>query len=154
MRVRVISISALVLLVLGAVFFGLVIGSARSVEAAPEVFASPVHAGCYIAAVNDCRIHVEPLAINVNSGSKIAYFQLVAIQIGPGTHTVIYDWKPDLSNGLPITGTVVYPSQVAQDFGAGCGKIYQISLQGRDSLDPNVYNLGLTGQFTCPAALP
>ncbi len=119
---------------------------------APEIYASPIHGGCYIAAPSDCRIHVEPLTINVASGKKLMYFQLVAVQ--GGNQTVIYDWRPDQSNPLPASGTIVTPSQVAQDFAATCGKSYSVSLQGRDTGDPNPFNLGATGVFTCPLGIP
>lgn len=125
-----------------------------STPAAPEIFASPVHGGCYIAGPSDCRIHVEPFTINITSGKKLALFRLVAIQGGTGTQTVIYDWRPDQSNPAPSSGTTYTPSLVAQDFAATCGKSYEISLQGRDTGDTNVFNLGLTGQFTCTLSMP
>jgi hypothetical protein len=55
-----------------------------STPAAPEIFASPIHGGCYIAGPSECRIHVEPFTINIQSGSKLALFRLVAIQMGTG----------------------------------------------------------------------
>ncbi len=127
---------------------------AISTPAAPAIYASPIHGGCYIAAPSDCRIHVEPLTINVTSGKKLVYFQLVAVQSGSGNQTVIYDWRPDISNPLPLSGTTVTPSQVAQDFAATCGKSYSVSLQGRDTGDTNPFNLGATGVFTCPLGIP
>lgn len=121
---------------------------------APEIYASPIHGGCYIAGPSECRIHVEPFTINIQSGSKLALFRLVAIQMGTGTQTVIYDWRPDQSNPAPPSGTTYTPSLVAQDFAATCGKSYEISLQGKDTIDTNVFNLGLTGQFTCTLGMP
>lgn len=121
---------------------------------APLVFASPVHGGCYIAAPGQCKIHVEPFTINIASGTKLALFKLVAIQGGTGAQTTIYDWRPDQSNPPPTSGTTYTPSLVTQDFAATCGNSYVVSLQGRDSGDVNVFNLGLTGQFTCPSAVP
>lgn len=119
-----------------------------------NIFASPVQAGCYIAGPNDCRIHVEPFTINIASGKRMVSFSLVTVQSGTGTQTKIYDWRPDLSNPVPFSGTTFTPSLVAQDYGASCGKSYQLSLQGQDTGDANVFNLGLTGVFTCPAGLP
>src|SRR5512141_3021593 len=46
----------------------------------PEISASPVHAGCYLARADRCKIHVEPFTINITSGKKLALFQLVAIR--------------------------------------------------------------------------
>jgi hypothetical protein len=118
--------------------------------AAPEIFASPVHAGCYLARADRCKIHVEPFTINITSGEKLALFRLVAIRGSTGLQTIIYDWRPDQSNPAPSTGTTYTPSLVAKDFAATCGEAYEISLQGRDTGDTNVFNLGLTDQFTCP----
>jgi hypothetical protein len=128
--------------------------SADATPMAPEIFASPIHGGCYIAGPSDCRIHVEPFTINIQSGSKLALFRLVAIQMPSNVQTVIYDWRPDQSNPAPPSGTTYTPSLVAQDFAATCGKSYEISLQGKDTIDANVFNLGLTGQFTCTLSMP
>lgn len=123
---------------------------AAAPPAAPDIFASPVHAGCYLAKADRCKIHVEPFTINIASGKKLAQFQLVAIRTGTGTQTVIYDWRPDQSNPAPVSGTTYTPSLVAKDFAARCGETYEISLQGKDTGDTSVFSLGLTGQFTCP----
>jgi hypothetical protein len=128
--------------------------SLSATPAAPEIYASPIHGGCYIAAPADCRLHVEPFTINIAAGSKLALFKLVAIQMGSGAQTVIYDWRPDQSNPAPPSGTTYTPSLVAQDFAATCGKSYEISLQGSDTLTTTTYNLGLTGRFTCTLSLP
>lgn len=144
---------ALVILVLAFVVFYPGFNRSNNAQAAPEVFASPVHAGCYIAAPSDCRIHVEPFTIDISSGAKLVYFQLIAIG-STGSQKVIYDFKPDVSNPVPAFGASYTPSLVTQDFAATCGKSYQISLQGQDTGDLNGFNLGLTGQFTCPASVP
>lgn len=122
-------------------------------SAAPTIYASPIQAGCYIAAPGDCRLHVEPFTINLASSTKLVFFQLWA-HPSDASAAVIYDFKPDLSNPVPFSGSTFSPSLVAQDFAAICGKTYSLSLQGRDTGDPNAYNLGLTGQFTCPSAVP
>ena len=121
---------------------------------APDIFASPIHGGCYIAGPSDCRIHVEPFTIDIASGQKLSFFQLIAIQLPAGKQTVIYDWRPDQSNPVPGIGSTFSPSSVAQDFAATCGKSYEISLQGKDSGDTSAFNLGLTGRFTCTLGLP
>ncbi len=120
-------------------------------QAAPNIFASPVHAGCYLARAERCKIHVEPFTINIASGQKLVLFRLVAMRGSTGNQTVIYDFSPDQSNPVPATGTTYTPSLVAKDFAAMCGESYQISLQGRDTGDTTLYNLGLTDRFTCPA---
>jgi hypothetical protein len=145
----------LLVLVMVGLGLGLVFGRPATVTAAPNVFASPIHAGCYIAAAGDCRIHTEPLSIDIASGSKLVRFTLVAINMSSGVQTNMYDFRPDISNPLPMSGTVVTLSSVTQDFGASCGKSYQVSFQGSDTLDgTNIYNLGQTSTFTCPATLP
>ena len=63
-------------------------------------------------------------------------------------------WRPDVSNPVPPLGATFTPSLVAQDFAATCGKSYEIALQGQDTGDTGMFNLGLTGIFTCPSAMP
>jgi hypothetical protein len=150
--ILIISFTALV--ILGLLIAGPLVNRANQVSAATNIYASPVHAGCYIAGPSDCRIHTEPYTIDIASGQKLVRFQLVAIQMPSGSQTVIYDWRPDQSNPVPPVGATFTPSLVAQDFAATCGKSYEISLQGQDSGDPSLYNLGLTGTFTCPSAMP
>ena len=114
----------------------------------PEIYASPVHAGCYLERIDRCKIHVEPFTIAVTSGERLVQFRLVAAR-GRIT-TTIYDFRPDQSNPLPLSGSTLTPSLVAQDFAAYCGETYSISLQGQDTGDPYLYNLGMTAEFTCP----
>ncbi len=128
--------------------------AAQGEPLSPDVFASPIQAGCYIAAVNDCRIHVELFTITVNTGSHLVFFSLVTTQQGTGTQRVIHNFKPDLSNPVPLSGTTFTPSPVTQDYAATCGLTYNLSLQARDTLDPNPYNLGTSGWFTCPPTAP
>ena len=120
----------------------------------PTIFASPVQAGCYIAAPNDCRIHADPFTIDIASGKRLSQFSLVAIQGGTGPQPVLYDFHTDQSNPVPFIGTTYTPSLVAQDFAATCGKSYELSLQGKDSGDTSAFNLGLTTLFTCPSQVP
>ena len=128
---------------------GLMVPSAA--QAVPEVYASPVHAGCYLAKEDRCKIHVEPFTINVASGKKLVKFRLVSINATAGsTQGVIYDFRPDQNNPVPFIGTTYTPSLVARDFAATCGRTYQVSLQGMDTGDANMFNLGLTTQFSCP----
>ena len=138
------------LAVLGLLTARLAVGSQPAMAAAPEIFASPVHAGCYLAKADRCKIHVEPFTIDIASGQKLALFQLVAIRSRTGVQTTIYDWRPDQSNPVPEIGSTYSPSLVAKDFAASCGESYEISLQGKDTGDTGIFNLGLTAQFTCP----
>jgi hypothetical protein len=153
MRNRLILLSALILLVLALAVVP-ALNRSSQVSAAVNIFASPVQAGCYIAAPNDCRIHVEPFTIDIASGQKLVKFKLVAIQGGTGTQTMIHDFRPDVSNPVPFIGSTFSPSLVAQDYAATCGKSYQISLQGQDTGDTGLFNLGLTSLFTCPTTAP
>ncbi len=144
---------------IGLVVIGLLIAlpsfrAGNRVQAAVDIFASPVQAGCYIAGPSDCRIHVDPFTIDIASGMKLVNFSLVSIQFPGGIQTKIYDWRPDQSNPAPSSGSIYSPSLVTQDFAATCGRSYEISLQGQDTGDSGVFNLGLTGQFTCPSGMP
>ncbi len=125
----------------------------QQAQAATDIYVSPIHAGCYIAGPNDCRIHIEPLTINLAAGKKLVYFQVLASRNG-GNLGVIYDFRPDVSNPLPASGSTVTPSQVAQDFAATCGASYSIYLQGQDTGDSAPYNLGSSAQFVCPSGVP
>ena len=125
-------------------------GQVPAAQALPDIFASPVQAGCYLARRDRCKIHVEPYTINIAAGQKLVQFQLITTQAGTGIQKIIYDWRPDQSNPVPFGGTTYSPSPVAKDFGASCGSSYILSLQGKDSGDANLFNLGLTNQFTCP----
>jgi hypothetical protein len=134
-----------------------VFNRSQPVKAAPNtpaIFASPIQAGCYIAAPNDCRIHADPFTIDIASGKKLVFFQLIAIQVGTGQQTMIYDFHTDQSNPAPGLGSTYSPSLVTQDFAATCGKSYELSLQGKDTGDSSALNLGVTNTFTCPSSVP
>jgi hypothetical protein len=157
MKIRVFVLLGLVILLLGALAAVPLFNHYKQAQAAPEIYASPVQAGCYIATPNDCRIHVDPFTINLNTtpGTKLVQYSFVAIQLPSGIQTTIYDFRTDQSNPAPVGAVFSYsPSLVAQDFAATCGKNYEISLQGQDTADSSVYNLGLTRQFTCPTGVP
>lgn len=118
-------------------------------QGAVDVFASPVNAGCYLSRPDRCKIHVDLFTINLAAGKKLAQFQLLSTRAG--SQKVIYDFRPDLSNPPPASGSTYTPSLVAKDFAASCGATYTISLQGQDTGDPSELNLGSTHPFTCPA---
>ena len=126
----------------------------KQVKAEVNIFASPIQGGCYISAPHECRLHVDPFTINIASGEKLVLFRLVSIQVGPGTQRVFYDFRTDQSNPAPPIGNTYTPSLVTQDFAATCGQQYMISLQGQDSGDTGIFNLGLTAAFTCPSTAP
>lgn len=121
--------------------------AAAAVAASPNVagaiFASPLSAGCYIIAPNQCRIHIEPVTVNILTGQKLESVQLVL------DGNVIYDFATDFSNKPPASGDTYTLSPVAVDFGAACGKTHQIHLRGRDTGDSTSFVLGQTS-FTCP----
>jgi hypothetical protein len=56
------------LMLLGLLVVRIAVGSQSAMAAAPDIFASPVHAGCYLAKADRCKIHVEPFTINIASG--------------------------------------------------------------------------------------
>jgi hypothetical protein len=118
------------------------------------IFASPIQAGCYIAAPGQCRLHVEPFTINLAVGKKLVFFKIVSIAKSSGVQATIYSFRPDQSNPVPFSGSTYTPSLVTQDFAATCGKRYLLSLQGQDTGDASAYNLGITGVIACPATAP
>lgn len=124
--------------------------STQVARGAVNIYASPIQAGCYLARHDSCKIHVDPFTINLASGEKLVYFQLVAIRVDTGSQYIIYDFRPDQSNPVPLLGDTYTPSEVAKDFAATCGVSYALSLQGQDTGDLVPYNLGSTGQFSCP----
>jgi hypothetical protein len=124
-------------------------------SAAPDIYASPISAGCYIVGPSDCRIHVEPFTINVASGQKMVTFKLLVQNTATGLLTIVYDWKPDVGNPPPYSSPTQYtPSLVATDFGATCGRSYSVILEGQDTGDAGLYSLGSTASFTCPSSVP
>ncbi|HQQ77802.1 MAG TPA: hypothetical protein PLB01_10635 [Thermoanaerobaculia bacterium] len=124
-------------------------GAARGEEReaavrSPLIFASPIHAGCKTYNARTCQIVVEPFTINLAAGKKMVSFQVSV------DGSVVYDWRPDQSNPAPALGSTYTPSRVALGFGVTCGKSHVVSLQGRDTGDPNSFNLGQTSPITCP----
>ncbi len=154
MRSRILLLAGIGVILAALLGAGPLIDRRNQAAAAPDVFASPVQAGCYIAGPSDCRIHVEPFTITVNTGSHLVFFSLVTNQQGTGIQRVVHNFKPDLSNPVPLSGTTFTPSPVTQDYAATCGKTYNLSLQAQDTVDPNAFNLGTSGWFTCPPYAP
>ncbi len=120
------------------------------VTAAPEApagFASPINGGCYIAAPDTCKIHIDPYVININdgAGAKLELFQFYA------NGKLIYDFRTDVSNP---PGVDYAPSLVMQDFAAVCGRSYVVNMVAKDSSDANPLNYGQTTEFTCPTDVP
>ncbi len=124
--------------------------AAPPAQAAPDILATPVQAGCYQPRPDRCKIHVEPFTITVASGKKLVFFSLLTTNQHTAAQRIIYNFKPDVSNPVPLAGNTFTPSRVAKDFAATCGEVYSVSLQGQDTGDPNAYNLGSTGWITCP----
>ena len=135
------------LLVAALLAFGLLGASMPSVVAAPEVFASPINGGCYIAAENLCKIHIDPFTINIDdgAGAKLERFTLQA------NGQPIYDFRTDVSNP---PGVDYSPSLVALDFAATCGVTYTVNIVGKDTLDTNILNMGQFEDVVCPSTVP
>lgn len=118
--------------------------------AAPEVFQSGVSGGCYIAAPDSCKIHVDHFTLNVDDGAgeQLVEFQLRA------NGGILYQFKTDQNADLRPIGDFT-PSLVAQDFAATCGETYSLELLARDEGDGDVlYVVGTTAPFTCPTTAP
>ncbi|GAB4580956.1 MAG: hypothetical protein Fur0022_37010 [Anaerolineales bacterium] len=122
----------------------------KKVTAAPEVFQSGLSGGCYIAAPNSCKIHVDPFTINVDDGAneKLVEFQLRANGV------TLYQFKTDQNADYRPAGDYS-PSLVAQDFAATCGETYDLELLARDEGDgETLYVVASTAEFTCPSTVP
>jgi len=145
-RILVLLVLAVALMVSGAPV------SAQEPQAGPPnaatIFAIPIHGGCYIVGPNQCRFHADPFLINISSGVHLVAFRIVAYTT---LGTTIYDFRTDVSN--PPAGNYT-PSLPAEDYAARCGVTYYLNLQGKDDSNVNYYSLGVTGTFTCPAAVP
>lgn len=127
------------------IFTGVLVLRPRS-SASASVFASPINGGCYIAAPNACKIHIDPFRIVFSSGESLEELQLMA------NGTTIYHFRTDVSNP-PTTGNY-WPSLVMQDFAAQCGETYTINITGRDSTNPNMLNMGQIEGVVCPSVVP
>jgi hypothetical protein len=121
----------------------------RPATAAPVVFAGALHGGCYIAAPNTCKIHVDPFTVNVDEGGG---GQLIEFLLQANGAT-IYHFATSSQDSYKPLGDYT-PSLVMEDFLAQCGQTYSLNLLARDTLDSSLYNTALTGQFTCPAVVP
>lgn len=125
-----------------------------SALAEPNIYASPLHGGCYQVRPDRCKIHLEPFTIDMAPGTSLVRFQVTAINAASGKQTIIYDFRPDLSNPPTAFLSAAYtPTSVAKDFAAVCSNSYIVSLQGQDSGDGTMFNLGQTAQFTCPVGV-
>jgi hypothetical protein len=109
--------------------------------AMPDVFASPINAGCVQVAPSACKLHVDPFTIQVSSGQRLAAFQLQA------NGQLLYDYRTDVSN--PPLGNFT-PSPVRLDFAATCGHTYTVNLLARDTGDSSFLNAGQAEDIACP----
>jgi hypothetical protein len=144
---RWITVVAVALLVTVLSVFSLLRSGAQTAIAGPEGFASPINAGCYIAAEDVCKIHVYPFTININdgAGAKLEFFTLYA------NGKPIYDFRVDASNP---PATDYSPSPVALDFAATCGVTYTVNLIAKDTTDANPLNYGQAQEIACPSEVP
>ena len=123
------------------------LSQATAAPASPAGFASPINGGCYIAAPDVCKIHIDPFTININdaAGAKLEKFTLFA------NGEPIYDFRTDISNPPNVDYS---PSLVMEDFAARCGTSYVVNLVAKDTSDANPLNYGQTTEFTCPTSVP
>lgn len=121
----------------------------QRVSAAPNVFSGPANGGCYLDTITTCRIHVDNWQpIVVDTGQKLAAFQLLAVPGGSVDGSVVYDFRTDVSNP---PGSYL-PSLVKKDFAAQCGVSYQLLLRAQDTGDLDYEEVGRTNEFQCPMA--
>lgn len=135
-------LSSALLILCTAALFSALSGSVSIVDAAPDVFASPINAGCVKVTPLYCKIHVDPFTIQAGAGQRLVAFQLRA------NGELMYDYRTDVSN--PPGGNYS-PSLVKKDFAARCGRTYTINLLARDTGDSGFLNAGQVENVACPA---
>jgi len=121
------------------------LAAAGAPREAAAVFASPINGGCYIARANDCRVHVDPVTINVSPGERLEAARIMLNGV------TVYDFKTDVSNPPNGNYQITVPGQ---DLAARCGVTYTVNIVGRDSGNLNFLNMGQTESFTCPSSVP
>ena len=100
---------------------------------APQTFAQPLYAGCYLAAENVCRIHVEPFEVQVNesAGERAAEFRLFANNVNDSAASFeLYNFHTSSSYSFKPQNDYS-PTLVTQDFYAQCGETYTINVLTR-----------------------
>jgi len=112
------------------------------VRPAHAVLPSAVNAGCYLAAAGDCRVHIDPITINMSPGRH-----LVAVQVR-ADDTPVYDFRADAAS--PPSGSYS-PSTPALDVGVQCNQTVVVTLLAQDSGDPVFAKVGETTTITCPS---
>lgn len=122
----------------------------------PDTYAQSLHGGCYITAANQCRIHVEPFTIPVDTqgGERTAEFKINANNVSGGSSFTLYHHHTSSSWYYKPVG-YYSPSLPTEDFYGVCGQTYYLNIITRgDTLStPGSFgNAGITGQFTCPAS--
>jgi hypothetical protein len=149
MKKTFILLFLLLLILIAAIAFWPLLSQRQSATAAPEVFQSGINAGCYIAAPNVCKIHVDPFTINVDDGNgeKLVEFQVRANGV------IIYHFKTDAAFAFRPVGDYT-PSLVMQDFAATCGEEYFVDLLAKDTGNVILNLAAMTEQFTCPSTVP
>jgi len=150
MKKTILLLSLLLLLLFAALAaWPLLSRPQERVVTAPEVFQSGISAGCYIAAPNVCKIHVDPFTINVDDGAneKLVEFQIRA------NESILYHFKTDSVTDYRPIGDYT-PTLVTQDFAASCGETYEVELLAKDEGDAVLYIAATAGKFTCPLSVP
>ncbi len=122
------------------------LGTLTVYQPAYAVLNSPINAGCYLAAPGQCLLHLDPFAIYVSKGTRLAGFKLEANTKGV-TGRGIYQFATDISN--PPSGSYA-PSPPRSDFAVQCGNRYTVMLMARDSGDADYQQVGTTQSITCP----
>ncbi|MDX1664761.1 MAG: hypothetical protein R3272_13295 [Candidatus Promineifilaceae bacterium] len=140
-----------VLLVTGS----LVLAQDDAEPQAPEVFAHEIYGGCYLAELDQCRIHVEPFTINVDAANneRLAEFRLSANNESGGTSLLLYHFSTDASYSRMPVGDYTPSFVQNQDYGAVCGETYNLRVTARGatpSSDGSLLVSAISGPFTCP----
>jgi len=116
-------------------------GAQPAAAATTVVYAGTLNASCYRAAPTVCKLEVAPYQVATLFGIR-----LEALQLQANGHA-IWDFRTDVSN--PPAGLYA-PSPVALDFGAVCGRIYEVRLLADDTSQDDLTLVAQTGMVVCP----
>jgi hypothetical protein len=119
-------------------------------------YAQSLHGGCYRVHPTQCRVHVHPFVVPVNTsaGERFAQLQLYLNRVG-GSSELLWDFSSASSFFYKPSGNFS-PALPARDFNAECGATYYLNILTRGDTSGttgNFGNAGVTAEFSCPPAL-
>lgn len=119
--------------------------------------AQSLHGGCYEAAPNVCRIHVDPFTIpvDVGAGERVAQFRINANNTSGGVSFTLWEFSTSSSYSFKPVGDFS-PRIPREHFHAVCGETYTLNILTRGDTAASTGsfgNAGVTAEFRCPVAV-